>query len=453
MRNVAAEMNSKFGLALVMNTFTETFGLGRGAAWSAVIMISLVMLSGAFFFVHSAPPKHMTITSGPIGSTFHTNAEKYRVILARKHVKLNVLPSRGSLENIQRLSDPSSHVDVGFVQGGPTNGLDVSHLFSLGSISYQPLMIFYRGTNTVDVLSALAGRRLAVGPVGSGTRTLASTLLASNGIVAGGSNVFLDFDSVEAAKGLLEGTVDAVFLMGDSASTQVMRQLLRSSEIHLLSFSQADAYARRFRYLNKLDLPKGSMDLGKNTPAQDVYLIGPTVELVARDHLHPALSDLLLEAAREVHGNATVLQRRGEFPAPLEHELRISDDALRYYKSGKSFFYKHLPFWLASLASRVVVVFLPLVVVLIPALRLIPTIYRWRIKLRLFRWYRALLRLERELVVHPPQERQAQRQRLDQIEAAVHKLTVPASFADQFYGLRVHIDYVRSQLMGSAPPR
>ena len=452
MRNVAPEMKPKFGLAPVMNTFTETFGLGRGAAWSAVIMISLVTLSGIFFFFNSAPPKHITITSGPIGSSFHTNAEKYRIILARNHVKVTVLTSRGSLENIQRLGDPASKVDVGFVQSSPTNGLELGRLFSLGSISYQPLMVFYHGTTTVEVLSALAGRRLAVGPAGSGTRALASTLLASNGIVAGSNATFLDLEAADAAKGLLEGTVDAVFLMGDSASGSVMRQLLRSPEIRLLSFNQADAYSRRFRYLNKLDLPKGSIDFARNLPAQDVYLVGPTVELVARDYLHPALSDLLLEAAQEVHGNATVLQRRGEFPAPLEHELRISDDALRYYKSGKSFFYKHLPFWLASLASRVVVVFLPLVVVLIPALRLIPTIYRWRIKLRLFRWYRALLRLERELSVRSPQERRSQLQRLDHIEAAVHKLKVPASFADQFYGLRGHIDYVRSQLMGTAPP-
>jgi hypothetical protein len=173
---------------------------------------------------------------------------------------------------------------------------------------------------------------------------------------------------------------------------------------------------------------------------------------VARANLHPALSDLLLEAAQQVHGNAGLLQRRGEFPAPLEQDFRISDDAARFYKSGKSFFYRHLPFWLASLVNRILLVFVPMVVLLIPAVRLLPTFLRWRIKLSLYRWYRALLKLERELLDGPPGERKEQFRRLDHIEEAVNKLKVPASFADQFYGLRGHIDYVRGRLMAGTPP-
>ena len=445
-------MDRKISFAPVLTTFTETFGLGRGAALSAIALIIVVTVVAVASFVGSSPPSTITITSGPVGSSFHTNAEKYRLILARNHVKLKVLPSRGSLENLQRLNDPSNRVDVGFVQGGVTNGINLDKLVSLGSLSYQPLFVFYRGTTSVEVLSRLAGQRLAIGPEGSGTRSLALMLLATNGIESGGTTTFLGLESGEAASGLLDGSVDAVFLMGDSASSQIMRKLLRTPEIHLLSFSQADAYARRFRHLNKLVLPRGSIDFGKNLPSQDVFLIGPTVELVARDHLHPALSDLLLEAAREVHGNASLLQRRGEFPAPLEHDFRISDDATRFYKSGKSFFYRHLPFWLASLVNRILVVFVPMVVVLIPALRLIPVFFRWRVKLRLYRWYRALLKLERELLVRSAAEREEQLRHLDRIEEAVNKLKVPASFADQFYVLRGHIDYVRGRLMGNAPP-
>jgi hypothetical protein len=225
-----------------------------------------------------------------------------------------------------------------------------------------------------------------------------------------------------------------------------MRQLLRTADIQLLSFAQADGYVRRIRYLNKLELPEGSIDLGKNIPAHDVNLIGPTVELLARENLHPALSDLLLETAREVHGNASLLQRRGEFPAPLEHDFRISPEAIRYYKSGKSFFYRHLPFWLASLVNRLLAVVLPLIVVLVPGLRTIPALFRWRIKLRLYRWYRALLLVERDLVVQPTEKREELLSRLDDIERAANKMKVPASFADQFYALRGHISFVRDRL-------
>jgi hypothetical protein len=255
-------------------------------------------------------------------------------------------------------------------------------------------------------------------------------------------------DSDKAAGAILNGKVDAVFLMGDSVSTTLIRQLLHTPGIKLFDFTQADAYTRRITYLNKITLPKGSIDFGKGTPAQDVFLLAPTVELIAREYLHPALSDLLLEAAREVHSGAGLLRRKGEFPAPIEQEIRISGDASRFYKSGKSFLYRYLPFWLASLVNRTVVVLLPMIVLLLPGLRLIPAIYRWRFRSRIFRWYRALLIIEQDLIAQlAPEKRKALMERLDDIEEAVNRMKVPASFADQFYGLRGHITFVRARLM------
>jgi len=439
-------MTEKTGLRRVVSLFTETFGLGRGVACTTVFVIGLLGLFTAFWFVKSSPPSHIIITTGPAGSLFQTNAEKYRVILARSRVKLTILPSHGSMENLQRSDDPRFHVDIGFVQGGVTNGAHLDKLASLGSISYQPLMVFYRGTGMVETLAELDGKRLAIGAEGSGTRLLALTLLAANGIEPGGATALTNLDAGEASNALLKGDVDAVVVMGDSASPQVMRQLLRAPQIQLMNFAQADAYTRRIRYLNKLNLPRGSIDFGKNLPARDVNLIGPTVELIAREDLHPAVCDLLLEAAREVHGKASLMQRRGEFPAPLEHDFPISEEAGRYYKSGKGFLYRHLPFWFASLVNQVLVVIVPAILLLVPAVRLIPTLLKLRVKLRLYRWYRALLQLERELMVDAPGNREKFLKRLDDIETTVNRMRLPASFADQFYGLRGHISFVRQRL-------
>jgi hypothetical protein len=227
-----------------------------------------------------------------------------------------------------------------------------------------------------------------------------------------------------------------------------MRELLHTPDIHLFNFTQADGYARRISYLNKLELPKGSLDFGKNLPAEDTYLIGPTVELIARNGLHPALSDVLLEAAREVHGTPGLFKKRGEFPAPVEHEFRISPDASRYYASGKSFLYRTFPFWMASLIARILVVVVPVALFLIPALKMAPAIYRWRIESRIHRWYRALLDLERDAFKPSvdPKRREDLLRHLEHIERAVSKITVPASFGDHFYGLRGHIDFVRDRL-------
>jgi hypothetical protein len=277
-------------------------------------------------------------------------------------------------------------------------------------------------------------------------------LLQTNGLTGDGVTLLLNLDADDAAQKLLAGTIDAVFIMSDSASSQTMRTLLRSPGIQLLNFEQADAYTRRFNYLNKLLLPEGSIDFGKNLPQQNVWLIGPTVELIARPDLNAAVSDLLLEAAREVHGNASMFQNQGEFPNPIEHEFKISADASRYYKSGKTFLYRKLPFWIASLANRVLVAFVPMMLVLIPGLRLIPAAYKWRIRLNFYRWYRTLLVLERDLSGEmTPAKRDEMHKRLDEIEKVVKRMKVPASFADQFYGLRGHIDYVREKLAILAP--
>lgn len=434
----------------ILTMITDISGIGHAVAVGVIFFSCLVLIGAVFFFVHSAPPGTITITSGTEGSIFYTNAFKYSNILARQGVKLNILTSQGSLENLQRLAAPSFKVDIGFVQGGVTNAA-TDKLVSLGSISYQPLLVFYRGT-PMESLSDLTGKRLAIGPVGSGTRALVLTLLGANGIKPGDSTTLLDWEPQESSKALLDGTVDAAFLMGEDVSVAILRKLLWATNIHLLNFTQAEAYTRRFSYLGVLKLPQGAIDLGRNIPAHDVCLIGPTVELIARKNLHPALSDLLLQAAREVHGNAGLFQHKGEFPAPIEHDFHISADAARFYRSGTSFFYRYLPFWLASLTSRILVVFVPTIVLMIPILRSIPNLYRWRIRSRIYRYYRALLVLERELFKEPESEKRQQLlKRLDEIENAVNKMKVPAFFANQFYSLREHIDFVRQMTNDKSP--
>ena len=449
-QGIAAAIKDFFqsGFTKIQTSIMETMGMGKTATISALILIALVAVLIIFLFIRSAPPKTIIMTSGDDDSMFYKIADKYAKVLARNGVKLKIIKSEGSLENLQRLSNPSYRVDVGFVQAGLANGQKLDKLVSLGSVAYEPLFIFYRGTKPVELLSQFKGKKLAIGPDGSGTNYLAKALLSMNEIEPGGSTKLLAMDDEEAAQDLLNGKVDAVFFMGDSASSQLMRKLLHDPGIQLVNFTQADAYTRRIGYLNKLVLPQGAIDFGENMPDHDVHLIAPSVELIARNDLHPALSDLLLEAAKEIHGRATLFQGRGEFPVPLEHEFRISDDASRFYKSGKSFLYRYFPFWMASLINRILVVFLPIVLILIPGLRVIPAIYQWGTKMRIYRWYRQLLALEQDMIDRMDTSKQKELlARLDQIEQAVNNMKVSASFANQFYVLRGHVGFVRARLL------
>lgn len=327
----------------------EMFGFGPAVSLSVLAFFGLIVLFAVFWFFHSAPPKTIIITSGDDGMRFQRTAEKYAKILERSGVTLKILKSEGSLENLKRLEDPAFKVDVGFVQDGVAKGQKTDKLVSLGSVFYEPLFIFYRDRKQLDVLSELSGKRLAIGEDGTGTQVLALDLLDRNGIKPGGSTELLKMDDDAAAASLLAGKIDAAFMMSDSASSRLLHDLQRKPGIRLFDFSLADAYTRRISYLHKTVLPGGSLDFGKRIPDQDLNLISPTVELIARADLNPALSDLLQEAATEVHSHAGLTNKRGEFPSPRENEYRISPDAVRFYKSGKSFLYRYIPFQLASL--------------------------------------------------------------------------------------------------------
>ena len=402
-------------------------------------------------FVHPAPPNTIVMTTGASGSLFDVYAGRYAKILARQGVTLKMLPSQGSLENLKRLSDPGFKVDVGFVQGGIANLGDANNLVSLGSVFYEPVLIFYRAPQPIKFLSELEGKRIAVGREGSGARVLAEALLKANGIEAGGKSKLLDLEGKQAQNALVSGAIDAAFVMGDSATPATMRDLIHMQGIHLMNVVQGDAYVGRFRYLTKLELPPGSLDLGKNTPPQTLTIVAPTVELVARPGLHPALSDVLIQAAQEVHGLATLLQKAGEFPSPLEHEYRVSDEAERYYRSGKSFAYKTLPFWVASLVNRILLLLLPLAVILIPGLKVVPALYKWRVNSRIYRRYGELMALERLAFSETtPQERAQLLKRLDEIERRIITAKLPASAAEQSYVLRQHIHFVRNRLLQDA---
>ncbi|MGC8520255.1 MAG: TAXI family TRAP transporter solute-binding subunit [Steroidobacteraceae bacterium] len=431
-------------------------------------LIPILLLGGAaiwltLHFVSPAPPHTLTMSGGPAGSTFEMAAERFRSLLARNGITLKILPSQGSAQNLERLNRRHSRVDIALVQSGTdvSGGVgaapahnqddDGQGLVSLGSMFYQPLTIFYRGPRLAR-LSQLRGERIAIGEPGSGTRTLALALLKANGIVPGGPTRLLDLEGAAARDALLAGRVNAIFLTGDSTPPAVMVNMVHAPGVRLFDFTQADAYTRRFPYLHELHIPAGAFDLGENLPHRPITLLGPSVELLAHANLHPALCDLLIQAAQQVYGRATLLHAAHEFPNTSTYTYPLDAEAARFYKTGdKSFTYRYLPFWVASLVNRVLVVLVPMIVVLIPGLRFLPQLYSWRVNSRIHRRYGELMALEREsLGPLSPERRAALIDRLHEIERAVILRKMPGSHAEQIYQLREHIQFVRSNLARTA---
>ena len=428
--------------------------LSRRDLWLTIIPVVLIALAAfvfAFRFVEPAPPGSFVISTGAVDGGYDMFALRYKEILARDGVKLELRPSAGSQENVSRLLDDSSEVEVGFLQGGSAFSTNAPGLVSLGSIYYEPLWVFYRGREIHD-FGALQGRKLAIGPEESGTRALALQLLAVNAAVMP-PTVLLPDNGQHAADLLLQGKLDAVFLVGPPESPLV-EQLVSAPGIRLLSLDRAEAYTRRFPALTRLTLPQGVFDFVKNVPAHDVTLISPTANLLAVDGLHPALAYLLMRAASEVHGGAGLLHRAGDFPAPLNAEFPLSAEATRYYKSGPPFLQRYLPYWAAVLVDRLWLTLLPVLALLLPLGRIVPAVYRWRARSRIYRWYAKLKEAELELDEKAtPQKLTELLTQLDEIERAVNRINTPLAYTDNLYAFRQNVNLVRQRVQAQLEGR
>jgi TRAP transporter TAXI family solute receptor len=421
----------------------------RSRDFWGTLLPALAILAAAFWvasrFVEPAPPKKFVMTGGSEGGAYESYAARYRDKLAEDGIEVRLLSSAGSVENLKRLMDGSSGVSVGFVQGGIAKAGDDDDLMSLAGLYYEPLWVFYRGGAELDHVSRLRGRRIAIGPEGSGTRPLALQVLGLAGI-DDRNTTLVDLDANRAAGELGRGAIDAAMIVADTSSP-VVAKLLHDRGVRLMSFAQAEALTRHLHFLSHVVLPEGGLDFAANLPQRDVHLVAPTANLVVRDDIHPALITLLMQAATEIHGGAGLLRKAGDFPSDKGVDFAMSIDAERYLKSGPPFLQRHLPFWLAVLIDRMVVMLVPVLAILIPVVRFTPTVYAWRIKSRIYRWYGKLKVLEIDLQ-SAKSEAQVRElaERLDAIEQSVSRIPTPLAFSEYLYNLRSHIELVRSRL-------
>ena len=400
-------------------------------------------------FLQPAPSRHIVLASGAEFGLYHQYAQRYIQALARDGVVVVERMTGGAADNLRLLRDPNSGVDVAFLQGGIATAFEAEEVEMLASLYYEPLWVFYRDPKVLSQLNQLTGKRIAVGALGSGTRAFVEPLLAYNAVLRSNSTL-LPITGDDALRALQAGDVDATLMVG-GAQTPIIIQALRDPAIKVMSFSRADAYTRRFPYITKLMLPPGTVDLALDIPEKEVALIGTKAMLAARPGLHPALVNLLLDAASDIHSPQGFFEAAGEFPSIAPVDLPVSDDAQRHKRFGPSFIHRFLPFWVATFVERFVILVLPLIVILVPVVHYFPEFLRWRVRSRVYRWYGELALLERDVATRKgslPVEKWLQD--LDHIEHAVEGIRTPASFASEAYTLREHIGLVRRAVLAKA---
>jgi TRAP-type uncharacterized transport system substrate-binding protein len=418
------------------------------------LLLAAALIALAYWMLDPNPPRRVVLATGVAQGAYAGFGERYAERLKRHGITVDLRTTQGAAENLALLRDPASGVDVGFVQGGAAHAHaeGTPPLLSLGSMFYEPVWWFYRTDsaqrlakrNTLDNLAQLAGWRVNIGAPGSGVPHLARQLLDANRIDT--TAITLSQQPVTpAVVDLLEGKLDALVL-ASAPEASMVQMLLQTPGIALFDFAQSDAYTRRFGFLSSVTLPRGVVDLARDLPPADVRMVAPTATLVARDDLHPALAQLFVQAARDVHGESGWFQRKGDFPNARDGERALAPEAERFYRAGVPWLQRYLPFWLANLIDRMWLAMISIIAVLLPLSRIVPPLIELRIRSRVFRWYGQLREIEAAAGAKRAQELLKQ---LDDVEQRVNHVQLPLSYADELYALKSHIQFVRRRLQSA----
>jgi TRAP-type uncharacterized transport system substrate-binding protein len=414
------------------------------------ILIAGVLLVLAYRMLDPNPPRHVVMVTGPEQSAAEAFGERYRAALAKEGITLELRRSGGAVANLEALREEDGEIAFGFVQGGarpedegPPDGLE-----TLGSLFYEPIWIFHRKpplksrpVRLVDMI----GWKINVGIQASGSPQLFARLLEANRIDS--SRLSLqELPDTEAVIALLDQRLDAVVFVS-APESPLVQMLLQTPGVSLLDFPQAEAYSRRYSFLSAVTLPRGIVAIDRDIPVRNHPLLATTTSLVAREGTHPALVQLMVQAASSIHGGPGWFRRAGEFPTLRGAELPVASEAARFYRDGRPWLQRWVPWWIANLFDRMWLALAAIVAVLLPLSRVVPPLYEFRVRSRVFRWYAQLRQIEDEVVAQPGEAaRQQLRARLDELDARVERITVPLSYADELYALRSHIDLVRTRL-------
>ena len=426
------------------------------------ILLAVGLLALAYWWLDPNPPKQVTLATGPAQSAYAEFGTRYAKALAQSGIEVRLLPSEGSSDNLQMLRD--GRADLGFVQGGSngsagnTANAD-SGIESLGSLFVEPLWLFYQAdaakkitsSGVLSALSQLKGLRVNVGTAGSGVPALMEKMFEVNRI-ASSTMTLSKLEQTPATVAFLNGELDAL-VFASAPESLMVQMLLQTPGVKLLDFAQNEAYSRRFAFLAPVTLPRGVVDLAADVPAQDARLVAPTTTLLARDGVHPALLGLFSQASLAMHSKAGWFNRANEFPNAANTEYPLAKEAERTIRNGVPLLQRYLPFSLANLMERMWLALGIIIAVLLPLSRIVPPLYQFRIRSRIFRWYGQLRAIEERLGArHEPLSDSVSTLvgELDEMEAHVEKISVPLSYSDELYSLRNHIDLVRQKLLQKA---
>ncbi|MBP9491373.1 MAG: TAXI family TRAP transporter solute-binding subunit [Aliarcobacter sp.] len=413
------------------------------------VSIPIIMLIIASFyftskFIQPSPNKEITIATGSINGEYYQTALKYKEILEKQKLKVNILTSNGSIENVQLLNEKKA--DIAFVQNGIEILENENNLQAIASVYYEPLWIFYKNESySMDYIIQLISKKISIGTQGSGTKDLSLKLLKNNGIDENNTQI-LNHTNQEAKDLLLNGEIDAMFIIS-SADSKIVKELLENPSIRLFSFKRAKAYSRKYIFLESNPLYEGTIDLYKNLPFEDVNLLMTTANLIVRDDFSDELIRLILKEIKPLHNKKGLFEIENQFPNIDNLSLEINEDANRYFTYGDTWLEKLFPYWIASNIDRLKILLIPLITLMIPLSKGFFPLYRWSIRSKIYKWYKQIQTIDLASFDAKEDELKTLSKTITQLRHEIKAETkVPLSYMGEYYDLIMHLELVISNI-------
>ncbi len=408
----------------------------------------LLLIIASFYitskFVKPAPKKEITIATSTENGNYYKTALQYKELLEKVKVKVNLITSKGSIENIKLLQE--NKADIAFIQNGSITAQEDKNIKALASIYYEPLWVFYKNEGfKIDYIIQLITKKISIGEVGSGTQNLAFKILKDNGITKENSKIF-NYTNKKAKEFLLKGEIDALFIVG-SQNSEIVKELLANPKINVLSFKRAQAYSKKYSYLESLTLYEGTLDLYKNLPDENINLLATTANLVTKDGFSEELIRIFLKKVKEVHNKKDLFAKQGEFPNNLNMKLELHEEAQIYFQNGDTWLEKIFPYWIASNIDRLKIFLIPLITLMIPLYKGVFPLYQWSMRSKIYKWYEEVKDFDKKIRTLNKEELELELEKIQKLQEEISKETkVPLSFMGEYYNLIMHINLIEQRI-------
>jgi uncharacterized protein len=395
-------------------------------------------------FIEPSSKKEITIATGSIDGEYYNTALKYKEILEKQKVKVNILTSNGSMENIQLLND--NKADIAFVQNGIDSLKKQTEIKAIASIYYEPLWIFYKNDEyKMDYLVQLITKRVSLGKEKSGTEDLALKMLNDNGINKENTQL-LNNSTAEAKDLLIKGKIDAMFIVS-SPNSKIIKELLENPDIKLFNFKRAKAYSRKYTFLESTPLYEGTIDLYRNLPSQDINLLSTTANLIVRNGFSDELTRLILKEIKKVHNKKELFEAANQFPNIENLTIDINEDSERYFTYGDTWLEKIFPYWIASNIDRLSILLIPLITLMIPLSKGFFPLYRWSIRSKIYKWYEEIHKIDLIAEYESQDKLQDCLAQITILKKEIKQETkVPLSYMGEYYDLIMHLELIISKI-------